>query len=199
MAGKPGSVLKQTHQLELVPIKQEPAPTDSITAGNEPHKDALALPDIKPDMATLHKGDCSFISRVAKGSKRILIEEYPTTKTPSAGGKETKSYTQAIKVPSMLRAITTRTPTGPDDRNDRHRGNQCLEPCTTVAITERTTRQTVDSHELDIERGDDDTATRVTQQDEKGIIPNNAPQTFVNDENEHRKRRHQFGISPGLL
>ena len=37
------------------------------------------------------------------------------------------------------------------------------------------------------------------QEDGKNIIPSNAPQKFDNDENEHRKRRHKFGIKPELL
>ena len=127
----------------------------------------------------------------------MLIDDLET-KTPRAGGKE-KSHTQNINVPSTSRATTTRIPTKP---GDKHRGNQCIEPCTTVAISRRTSRRTRNHSVLDIGRKDSDyvyVAAPMAQQDREGKIPSNTPQTFDNDENEHRKRRHQFGIDPDLL
>ena len=76
-----------------------------------------------------------------------------------------------------------------------------MEPCTTVAVTERTTKQTKSCHELELRhsRIGVDIATNTIQQDEKSIVPSDALQKFDNDENEQRKRRHKFGINPELL
>ena len=169
--GKPGGAPEKTHQPELLPIKQEPAPTDTLTAGNKPHMDALAPPDIKPDIRAPHAGgdEVSFLSCVVKGSRRMLIDDLET-KTPRAGGKE-KLHTQNINVPSTSRATTTRTPKTP---GDKHQGNQCTEPCTTVAISRRTSRRTRNRSVLDIGRKDIDyVAAPMAQQDREGKIPSN--------------------------
>ena len=69
---------------ELQKTQQEPACTDANDSKNKPNMDALVLPDVK-DIETLHsnKRSGSILFRVAKGSGRILIDEYSTTKCPA--------------------------------------------------------------------------------------------------------------------
>ena len=81
-------------------IKKEPACTDNGVASMKPNVDALEPPDVKPNIVVQHGIKGSFISRVSKGSDRLLIKEYPTTKTLSKGGANTKSPVRSTTIPS---------------------------------------------------------------------------------------------------
>ena len=117
LAGTPGNTLTQTRQLELVTVKQEPASTGSVARKGKSHKDALALPDIKPDIAALHDDSENFMTRVTKGSRRIMIEDHST---PCVGDKEPRPNARAARALSMSQATTTQTSTRHDNRAGQH-------------------------------------------------------------------------------
>ena len=186
---------KKPDQTTSHPIKKEPAYTDNGVANTKSKVDVVEPPDIKPNIE-VHPGiEGSFISRVAKGSNRLLIDEYPTTKTPSEGGANTKLPIRSITMPSTPCAITTRplaeltrqtTPLTEDGHTP--------EPHATTTMTEQTTPSTQHHYEPEIKnlRGGIDTTF---QQSESDITTSDASQGFDSGENEHRKRRHKFGHS----
>ena len=58
--------------------------------------------DVKPNVGALHDKEegRSFISRVAKRSGKIFIEEYPTIETPRESGRKAKLHAQTTKMQS---------------------------------------------------------------------------------------------------
>ena len=103
------------------------------------------------------------MTRVVKGSKRIMIEDYST---PHAGDKETRPKTRATKAPSVSQAMTTQTPTRHDNRDGQHQGSQRLEVNTTMA----TTWQTAGGRDSDAERENIDIGALKTRQDGASVF-----------------------------
>ena len=180
----PGGIPKETSQIGPPSIKKEPG--NNVITGKEPPRNQKDLTDVKPDFNELDDEKASFLSQVMKGSKRLFIDEYPTEGIQCADATGRKP--QPVKTSPTSRT----TLTSPKGTSGKHREKKRPQPDESTTVTKRKPETTTYYRAIKVERGD----VVTTQQDK----PGDTPQTFDDDENEHRKRRrHQLDLDPKLL
>ena len=135
-------------------------------------------PDIKPDVKTLGHGNAeeSFATRAAKGSKRILIDEYPAPKSP---GK--------VKPNPATNDASTSDPSTVPLRGRYNKNVTKCKLCDKIAEPNDNTTASVKN------------ITDVTECDKKGLVPTGTIRTVDVNEIKHRKQKHRVGINSDLL
>ena len=130
-------------------------------------------PDIKPDVKSLGHGNAeeSFATRIVKGSKRILIDEYPAPKSP---GKAKPSPAANGTPPSDPSTVPSW----------RHRKRRVRDK-----IQKPNDNTTIIAKDI----------IETTKCDDKSLVPTGTIHMVDDDEIEHRKQKHKVGINPDLL
>ena len=184
----PGGIQKKTRQIGPPSIKKEP--DLNVIAGKEPPRNQKDLPDVKPDFDELDDEKASFLSQVTKGSKRLFIDDY-LDEDPTEGIQRTDD-TGGKPQPVKTSPTSHTTLTSPKETSGKLREKKRPQPDESTTVTKRKPETTTCYRAIKVERGN-----VVTTQHEE---PDHTPQTFDDDENEHRKRRrHQLDLDPTLL
>ena len=181
---------RKMDQVVLHTVKKEPDPAQDTETGPDVKPNVKDMePDVKLNIGALHNKEESesFMSRIAKGSGQILIEEYSTTDTPKKScksmnlrigtpGKQSKQQVQHVKQepPQMIANESVHVPHDNKRAHGRYPG-------------------------AEVPQGNDDIVDNGSRQNEDNTTTNNDLQKYRVDANEHPKRKHKFGIDPELI